>query len=210
MKLKQQNLMSNPESEPEWEHIPHPLDTPLDDIGPNVVSINKSEQQLEDLQVKTGLAKPLDRENMKPHDSKYEKPIHRIMCALAAQGETPTEIAKKTDYGVVQVRNILKTERASLPIAQIIADTHGESIADLLKGGAVDAVMQIRNLSVNATSESVKLNSAKDILDRVQGKPVPVTPESAGSITRVNGQEELKELEMQIKRYENPDDHDEE
>lgn len=184
---------------------PHPLDVPLSDIGENVIPLTKSpEEQLDALQEKTGLAKNIDRDKMVPHESKYEKPIHRIMCALSAQGETPLEIAKKCNYGVAQVRNIIKSERSRLMIAQIIADTHGESVADLLKGGAVDAVMRIRNLSVSAKSESVQLSSAKDILDRVQGKPTPALPDSA-STTPVDAKTELDELKAQIKRFEDKD-----
>jgi len=175
----------------------HPLEAGLTD---EFISFPKSEAQPMP-EPEPEKVVPLQRdEGLKTYDPKIEKPIHRIMCYLASQGETPKAIATKTNYTPEQIRNILKSERSRLLIAQIIQDNHEDGVQDLLKGGAIDAVMEIRSLSKDAKSETIRLNSCKDILDRVQGKPIPIQPDAGDLKTPIDPADEKEALEKEIQK----------
>lgn len=171
----------------------------------------EKEKEKEQLPSQLTNVTPLYRnEDLKDYDSKYEKPIHRIMCYRSASGDTPQEIADATGYSVVQVRNILKADHSVLLIAQIIADTHNNDVSLLIKGKTVEAITTITNLMHSAKSETVKLNSAKDILDRYRGKPgmaqlvdpnyIPVPTDPREELEKINAELAL------IRNQTSPDD----
>lgn len=101
-----------------------------------------------------------------------EKPIHRIICYHAAAGVPIKEIATLVNYSREQVSAILRTERSAKMVSQIIEHCFKNDVSALLSGAQVSAVLEIQDLMLNAKSETVRLNSAKDILDRVRGKAV--------------------------------------
>lgn len=103
--------------------------------------------------------------------TKNESPAHRLMCYMTARGERPAVIAERLGYTPEWVRQVLASPRSCELIAQIIDDANSDSIIDLLAGAKVDAVMELRSLATGAKSETVRLGSIKEILDRTQGKP---------------------------------------
>jgi len=101
-------------------------------------------------------------------DTGNEKPIHRVMCYLSAAGNSPKEIAEATGFTVERVRFILTQPRSRQLIANILATNFDSDIGNLLKGAAVDAVIELRHLALTAKNESVRRASCTDILDRYE------------------------------------------
>lgn len=165
----------------------HPLETPADlYLLPQANTYTPLERELDNGEV----------------DSQNEKAIHRIICYLAAEGNSAQEIAAATNYHIGTVYKLLRSERSRTLIAKIISDTHKESVADLLKGGAVEAVLELRKLSTGAKSEAVRMHSCKDILDRVEGRAVP-SGEKELSKQPESPEEELKLLKAELLKLQN-------
>lgn len=130
-----------------------------------------------------------------------EKTVHRLMCYRSASGDSPQEIADATGFTVQHVRTILKQPRSQELIAKIIHEKYGDDVSSILKGGSVDAVMEIRRLSKEAQSETVRLNAAKDILDRCLGK-APQKIETGPSKVPLDPAEEAEMLEKELQQLE--------
>lgn len=127
-----------------------------------------------------------------------EKPAHRIIAYMAASGATPQRIADETGYGVQQVRILLNQDWMKAHIALLIHETFNDDISGLLKAGAVDALMTIRNLSTESLNEKVRLSAAQDLLDRYRGKPTQFIHSSHSEVPQ-DPSEEIARLENDLK-----------
>lgn len=100
-----------------------------------------------------------------------EKAQHRVICYLAAEGNTRNEIAEKTGFSPVMIGYTLKQPWAQKRIAEIIRQHGGDHVEAALKG----AVLDCANLLISTVRDSsmdikVRSSNAKEILDRVYGK----------------------------------------
>lgn len=127
-----------------------------------------------------------------------EKPAHRIIAYMAASGATPQRIADETGYGVQQVRILLNQDWMKAHIALLIHENFNDDISGLLKAGAVDALMTIRNLSTESLNEKVRLSAAQDLLDRYRGKPTQFVHTSHSEVPQ-DPSEEIARLESDLK-----------
>lgn len=127
-----------------------------------------------------------------------EKPQHRIIAYMSASGATPQRIADETGYGVQMVRILLNQDWMKAHIALLIHENFNDDISGLLKAGAVDALMTIRNLSTESLNEKVRLSAAQDLLDRYRGKPTQFVHTSSSEVPQ-DPSEEIARLENDLK-----------
>lgn len=127
-----------------------------------------------------------------------EKPAHRIIAYMAASGATPQRIADETGYCVQTVRILLNQDWMKAHIALLIHENFNDDISGLLKAGAVDALMTIRNLSTESMNEKVRLSAAQDLLDRYRGKPTQYIHSSSSDVP-ADPTDEIARLEKDLK-----------
>lgn len=100
-----------------------------------------------------------------------EKPVHRVMAMLYAKGVAPSEIARQTDYSVVQVRSVLRAPHMRKLIAEFVHSDFDEGPMALLQSGVVDAIETLKELCTSTTvPASVRRASARDILEMANPK----------------------------------------
>lgn len=100
-----------------------------------------------------------------------EKPRHRLMCLLSAEGFDNTEIAKQLDYTTAHVNYVLKQPWALSFISKLLAEKGGNAVQEVLQGAAMKAAEHLAKTIDNSQAPaSVRAKCANDILDRVFGK----------------------------------------
>lgn len=139
-----------------------------------------------------------DKDGRKVRTVQKEKPAHRIIAYMAASGATPQRIADETGYGVQMVRILLNNDWMKAHIALLIHENFNDDISGLLKAGAVDALMTIRNLSTESLNEKVRLSAAQDLLDRYRGKPTQFVHTSSSEVPQ-DPSDEIARLENDLK-----------
>lgn len=138
------------------------------------------------------------QENFPPaYELQKEEPQHRVICLLAAQGFTTTEIAEQTGYTVMTIGYVKKQPWALQYIAAL-QDRAGFSIVkNVLQGAAIESAKTLievmRGYEVNEQGIKVSIGgriadrakAANAILDRLYG----VAPQ-----TVLHGKVDLEEM----------------
>lgn len=105
------------------------------------------------------------------YELKSEKPEHRTIILLKAQGITNKEIASITGYTPVAVSNILRQPWARKQLVQEINSAGRSEVIQLFKGAAVEvAEMMIDVVNNDEARTADKLTAGSMILDRLFGK----------------------------------------
>lgn len=102
---------------------------------------------------------------------KQQRPEHRIMILLKAQGNSNKEIAAACGVSAVSVANVLKQPWARKQLLEEINRAGRNEVIQVFKGAALDvaeAVVQIVNNP--EAKDSDKLSASHLILDRLFGK----------------------------------------
>jgi len=125
-----------------------------------------------------------------------EKPHHRVMLYLAAEGNTATEIAEKTGFTTVTVNNLLKQPWAAKRIAQILEESGRTKVELVLTGAALGAVKRlITEMDSTSGTAATRINAADKVLDRCWGKPnQPITHKEGKSLDDMSDSEIAAEL----------------
>lgn len=102
-----------------------------------------------------------------------EEPQHRVICYLAAEGNTNTEISQKTGFTTAMVAYVKKQPWAQSRIAEIIKQSGREAVMNVLKGAALEAARTLAETAkidgeVKARPE-VRVRAANDLLNRIYG-----------------------------------------
>lgn len=151
--------------------------------------------------VETEAARSAPPEWVNPEHSykeiKKEKPAHRIIAYMAASGATTQRIADETGYGVQQVRILLNQSWMKAHIASLIHDNFNDDISGILKAGAVDAIMTIRNLSTESPNEKIRLSASMDLLDRYRGKATQFIHTSSSEVA-ADPSDEIARLQLEL------------
>lgn len=135
-----------------------------------------------------------------------EKPEHRVIIYLKAQGKSNKEIAELTGYTQSWVSQILRQPWARLRVLQIINEQGGDAVQQLLQSSTLDSVQTLIDLRDDAKAPaSVRATAASQLLDRVLGKPVQHI-ESVNRNVPVSSEyamleQQLKGVEDQLKRF---------
>jgi hypothetical protein len=117
-----------------------------------------------------------------------EEPQHRMICFLAAQGNTNTEIAEATGFTTACIAYVKKQPWAQKRIAELQERSGRSAVMGVLQGAALDAakviISVINNKDENDQPMGAKAieraKTANDLLNRLYGV-APIAP-MTGSI----------------------------
>ncbi|MBX7157234.1 MAG: hypothetical protein K1X66_02440 [Verrucomicrobiae bacterium] len=101
---------------------------------------------------------------------KSEKPEHRIMLYLKAQGLSNKEIAKKTNYKESWVSQVTRQEWFRKALLDELKEEGSTKVKKLLANEAINSIMKVVELRDSASSEKVQMSCAMDLIDRHFGK----------------------------------------
>lgn len=101
----------------------------------------------------------------------HEKPEHRIMLMLKAQGFSNKEIATITGYEQAHVSIILRQPWARQRLLDLINKEGKNAISEVIRGECANSVFTLVELRDDAESETVRLGAANALIDRYLGKP---------------------------------------
>ncbi len=114
-----------------------------------------------------------NQDKRKPqHVIQVERPEHRAICILAAQGFTSTEIAEQTGYTTACIQNVRKQEWAQSYIAQLMEKTGRKAVMAELQGAAKDAALLLVKSIRGELEDQKPADRCKDahkLLDRLYG-----------------------------------------
>lgn len=133
-----------------------------------------------------------------------EKPEHRLIILLKAQGHSNVEIARLTGYTNPWVGQILRQPWARERLLAELNSVGRDSIASLLESAAADSVFKIIDIRDTAEDSGVQLRASQDLLDRFLGKATQKV-ESKSEVKHISGDvdkmdDELIRLEAEINR----------
>lgn len=101
-----------------------------------------------------------------------EKPEHRIVIFLKAQGMSNNEIARRTGYTYPWVSQILRQPWARKRLVEEITASGRDAVEEMLKSAAEDSVYTLISERDNeAAKPSERIAAANSLLDRFLGKP---------------------------------------
>ena len=127
----------------------------------------------------------------------HEKPEHRVLIFLKAQGLSNTEIAKRTGYDIAWVGQVLRQPWARQRLVDEIQAAGGDAIHTIIKAAGVDSVWRLIDERDNAKARPAeRIAAANSLLDRFLGKPTQHI-ESKSDITTHNTST-LSEIEKRL------------
>lgn len=104
---------------------------------------------------------------------KSEKPEHRIIIFLKAQGLSNVEIAERTGNSGPWIGQVLRQPWARQRLLEELDSLGRDAARELLAGQCVDSILTAVDLRDNPkTPPGVRLAAANSLLDRHLGKPV--------------------------------------
>ena len=127
-----------------------------------------------------------------------EKAWHRLAAYMIASGAKIKTVAFETGYSEQQISLLNRQPWFQSLVTTIIHEEFGDDISKMLKGAASEAIMTVRDLATNGTSEAIKLKAATDILDRYRGKATNFVHHTNGALSEAPA-DELLRLEEELK-----------
>lgn len=137
---------------------------------------------------------------------KHEKPEHRIVIFLKAQGFSNREIAERTGMTTTAIGYILKQPWARARLLAEIQSAGRDGVHELLKGAVDDCVLTLIDIQADEKARaSDRISASTAILDRFFGKPTQrvesintnVTA-SMNDVTKMK--QELAEVDSELQR----------
>lgn len=99
-------------------------------------------------------------------------PWHRSAVLLSASGQSLYEISRSLNRPIREVQSYLTSPEAREQLSAASVDrVAGSYELSQLHSASADAILVLQTLLHSATSETVKLQAAKEILDRTLGRP---------------------------------------
>lgn len=102
---------------------------------------------------------------------KHEKPEHRIVLFLKAQGLSNREISERTGYTQPWISQLLRQPWARERLIKEISSQGRDAVSEVIKAAAEDSVWTLIDVRDTAPRPSDKLAAANSLLDRFLGKP---------------------------------------
>lgn len=122
----------------------------------------------------------------------------RLAAYMVASGAKVRTIADQLEVSEATVYNWIRQPWFQANVTQIQQDEFGGDISAMLKTAATSAVLVTMDLMQNSIDDRVKLNAAKDILDRYRGKPTNFVHNLNHQISE-DPQAEMKRLEETLR-----------
>lgn len=102
---------------------------------------------------------------------KSERPVHRAIAFLAAQGLSYIEVAERLGISPVTVQYVVKQPWCEAEILEIIHKNGGDQVALVLQAEALPSVKKLIEIRDSEESnKEVQRKAANDLLDRIYGK----------------------------------------
>ena len=135
----------------------------------------------------------------------HEKPEHRLLLYMKAQGASNKEIAEQSGYTQPWLSQLFRQPWAQQRLVEIMNDCGKDRVTTLLQSAAEDSVYTLIELRDDAEAPAAVRRSAADsLLDRYLGKPkqqVDVTQHSAATPDDVLAlDKQIAELEAEEQR----------
>lgn len=119
-----------------------------------------------------GFPQPLFGNQAPAYDIKHERPEHRVITFLKAQGLSNREIAQRIGFTPTAVGYILKQPWARARLLQEIESAGRDGVNELLKGAVDDCVLTLIDIQGDDKAKtSDRIAASNSILDRFFGKP---------------------------------------
>ncbi len=135
-----------------------------------------------------------------------EKPEHRIVCYLKAQGKSNKEIAELTGFTYPWVSQMLRQPWARQRILQLIKEAGGDEVTTLLQSTTTDSIYTLIDVRDDPKAKPAERTTAANaLLDRVLGKPLQRVEADTtirnvtNDVSEINAQ--LAGVEEELKRY---------
>lgn len=110
-----------------------------------------------------------------------EKPIHRMMIYLHAQGASLKDIAKHTGYDYAYVTQVMKQPWARSRLMTILKENGQDAVRHFLTNEVAPSLEVLRDVRDSSTaSAQARIAASNSILDRALGKPT-VTVEASNT-----------------------------
>lgn len=134
----------------------------------------------------------------------HEKPEHRLIVYLKAQGHSNKEIADRTGYTQAWISQLTRQPWFRLRLVQELKEAGVDAIESVLKSTALDSVFTLVDLrDDNSAPKAVRAACANSLLDRFRGKPVQTVQHEEKRLPKTSEisaiDNELAELDSQLK-----------
>ncbi len=134
----------------------------------------------------------------------HEKPVHRLIVYLKAQGHSNKEVADRTGLSQPWVSQITRQPWFRLRLVQELKEAGVDAIESVLKSSALDSVFTLIDLRDDQTApKAVRSACANSLLDRFRGKPVQTVQHEEKRLPKTSEisaiDHELAELDSQLK-----------
>lgn len=132
-----------------------------------------------------------------------EKPEHRIIVYLKAQGMSNNEIAEKTHYTYQWVSQVTRQPWFRLRLTQELKEAGIDQVSAALRSSALDSVFTLIDLRDDpSTPRAVRRSCADSLLDRFLGKAVQKIETGEQKLPRTSEiqaiDDELKQVDEQL------------
>lgn len=137
---------------------------------------------------------------------KHERPEHRIIIFLKAQGHSNVEIATLTGFTTVMVGYVLKQPWARMRLIHEIEQSGRDGVHELLKGAVNDCVLTLIDIAGDQEAKrSDRIAASNSVLDRYLGKPTVRVESTNTNVTATMSdvkkmQDELATVEAELQR----------
>lgn len=140
-----------------------------------------------------------DAYKLADNPNQRERPVHRVIMFLAAQGMSNVEIAFKVGVTPTTVSRLMRQPWFKKRVVDIVNSQGLDPVKEIIRGAALDSVYKIIELRDKASSENVQMKSAFDLLDRYLGKSVqPVAEDKVSISDEARLDAEIAELQKQV------------
>lgn len=132
----------------------------------------------------------------------HEKPEHRIMVYLKAQGYTNREIAKATGYTDAWVSQVTRQPWFKERLTAEIREAGLDPVKQFLSAEALPSLEVLAQIRDNTAAPAAsRITAANSVLDRVFGKPTQHI-ESESTINVKNAKQSVEEINKELSAIE--------
>ncbi len=133
-----------------------------------------------------------------------EKPEHRLIVYLKAQGHSNKEVADRTGYTQTWISQLTRQPWFRLRLVQELKEAGVDAIESVLKSTALDSVFTLIDIrDDDSAPKAVRSACANSLLDRFRGKPVQTVQHEEKRLPKTSEisaiDSELAELDSQLK-----------
>ena len=126
-----------------------------------------------------------------------ERPEHRIIVYLKAQGKSNTEIAAITGYTKPWLTQVCQQPWFKMQLTQLLHEKGGDMVQNFLEGQVMNTLETLVEIRDNGDKDATRLAAANAILDRAFGKPTQhIKTEAVADPT--NAQTEMTSIEREL------------